>query len=180
MPRKSQDNSDVPKYEGLWGRIIIALGTDKTGEIAAKMGLSASSVSEWKSGPNPSLDSLIKIATLGKVTVDWLLTGLDRQSKTEDAGEGDGGLVGSFLHTCVPAETADKIRMTAKARNKPLKETLLEILEIGVAAEPLAEGLHDFSKTYLAKLKRGLPKKTATRPKPKGKGPKTRSTRSTE
>ncbi len=179
MPRKSQENSDTPKYEGLWDRITIALGTDKTGEIAAKMGLSASSISDWKN-KNPSLDNLIRIAKIGNVTLDWLLTGLDRQSKTQDAEEGDGGLVGSFLHTCVPDETADKIRTRAKARNKPLKETLIEILEIGVVAEPLAESVHDFSKVYLAKLKRGLPKKTATGSKPKGKGPKTRSTQTTD
>ena len=177
MSKKNQANSKSRISPGLWDRITAALDTGRTGEIAAKVGISPSTVSEWKSERRPpSLDHLLAIAELTGVTVDWLLTGQDRHSGGKADGEEGGGLVRSFLLTCVPDQAAAKIRAKAKSQKRPLQEVLIEIIEVGVLAEPLAEKVHEFSEFYVGKLKRGLAPKTQRGRKRKGKESKAPAT----
>ncbi|HKV40368.1 MAG TPA: helix-turn-helix domain-containing protein [Blastocatellia bacterium] len=63
-------------YEGLWGRIVSALGTDRNGEIAKRLGIKTASVSEWKHHDLvPSLENLLLIARETGRSVEWLLLG---------------------------------------------------------------------------------------------------------
>ena len=177
MSKKGQDNSNTRIYSALWERIVAALDTGSTGEIAAKVGVAASSVSEWKNGRRlPPLDHLMTIAEISGVTVDWLLTGRDRHSGGKAGGEEGGGLVRSFLLTCVPDEVAAKIRAKAESQKRPLQEVLIETIEIGVLAEPLAEKANEFSAYYVAKLKQGLAPATPRGRKRKGKEAKAPAT----
>lgn len=48
-------------------------------EMAEKLGTVQTTLSNWETGrANPEIDTLIKIAELGSVSLDWLLTGEDR------------------------------------------------------------------------------------------------------
>jgi transcriptional regulator with XRE-family HTH domain len=85
MPKSSQRKSEaMPKYPGLWERITAALKTDKTSEIARLIGVKDPSVSEWKKGKPPSLDSLIKIARLGNTSIEELLMGNEAMPNSLD------------------------------------------------------------------------------------------------
>ena len=78
MIKKSQErNNDTSKYPGLWDRIVEALGTSRQVNIANLLGITEPSVSQWKHGMPPSLDTLIKIAKLSNTTLDWLVNGSD-------------------------------------------------------------------------------------------------------
>lgn len=52
-----------------------AFATDKVARIAERVGLSYQSVKKWKAGDLPSIETLIKIASLTNSSIHWLLTG---------------------------------------------------------------------------------------------------------
>jgi hypothetical protein len=60
---------------GLWERIQQALGTSGAPETARIMGLAKPSVYDWQKGKMPGLDTLIRIARMGNVSLHWLITG---------------------------------------------------------------------------------------------------------
>lgn len=59
----------------VWERIQQALGSSSAPETARIMGLTKPSVYDWQKGKLPGLDTLIKIARLGNVSLHWLITG---------------------------------------------------------------------------------------------------------
>lgn len=71
--RHSQSSA---KFPGLWHRIVRALGAKNARDVARRLGISDSSVSDWRrQGQVPSLENLVRIAQLGNTTLDWLLLG---------------------------------------------------------------------------------------------------------
>ena len=173
IKKRSQDISHNEKYPGVWQRITIALGTTRPGKVANAVGISASAVSEWRKGTRPpSLDFFLKIANLGGVTLDWLITGEDRPSHRKDGGEGEGTLVGSFLHTCVPDKVTEKIKSQAAASGKSVKQELIEVIEVGLATKPITQPLQEFSEFYRSKI--NPPKEKPTKPRRKRKASKPR------
>lgn len=69
-------STSIPKYPGLLKRMFEALGTQRTQEIADMLGISASLVSDWKANRSlPSVAQLFQISSLGRTTIDWLLSG---------------------------------------------------------------------------------------------------------
>jgi len=87
------------------------------GQFANLLGVSNRAISSYEQGDsNPSIKNLIKIAKIGEVSIDWLLTG------------------GNMVHKPPPEEqefTEDEIRLLIAYRkaSKPRKEIALEILE---------------------------------------------------
>lgn len=66
----------MSNYPEMWDRIVICLGTDKTGRIAEILDISDSLVSDWKGDRAfPTLIKLFEIADYGSTTVDWILKG---------------------------------------------------------------------------------------------------------
>lgn len=59
----------------IFGRITIALGTDKAADIAKMFGLTAGAVSQWKHTGNISLDSLQAVSLSSGFSIHWLVTG---------------------------------------------------------------------------------------------------------
>jgi hypothetical protein len=62
------------------GRLMLALGTDKKGKVAEKLGVKASSMTLYmkagtKEGSYPEMDKLIDFARDTKSNLHWLLTG---------------------------------------------------------------------------------------------------------
>jgi len=55
-------------------------GTSGTA-LTTSLGLSSSSVSEWKKGKiKPSADAIVKLSVFFDVSTDWLLTGSERNA----------------------------------------------------------------------------------------------------
>lgn len=76
MPNKSQRQSKATGNPvELWERIQQALGTSGAPETARIMGLAKPSVYDWQKGKMPGLDTLIRIARMGNVSLHWLITG---------------------------------------------------------------------------------------------------------
>ena len=69
---KRQATSDSPD---VWVRIQQSLECRGIPAVARKMELTRQSVHEWQKGKMPGLDTLIKIAALGDVSLHWLITG---------------------------------------------------------------------------------------------------------
>ena len=56
---------------------------------AKEIGLPSSSVTNWKQGRMPQVDSLLKVAKYFSVSVDWLLGNTDEKKKpTTETGDG--------------------------------------------------------------------------------------------
>jgi transcriptional regulator with XRE-family HTH domain len=80
--RHSRAMSRQPESEasGFWKRLSLCwearnLPTTQNG-VAKKLGMSQGSVRRWFAGEGfPETDTLIEIARLGRVSIDWLLTG---------------------------------------------------------------------------------------------------------
>lgn len=59
----------------LWERIKEALNSENAREIAGSMSVTKQAVYDWQRGATPSLKILLKIASIGKVSLHWLITG---------------------------------------------------------------------------------------------------------
>lgn len=102
MPdKRTAKHPQAPKYPGLVERIKDALGTRRQTEVAKRLGVTPSSVSDWKSGGAISVDTLVKVAQLSNTFINWLLTG-EGPKFIPDSAEGDAG---NFLNQ--PAEPTE-------------------------------------------------------------------------
>lgn len=89
MAKRKQVVKPTVKASELWPRITEALGTDRTGEIAEIVNISAASVSDWKhKGKLPRIEHLIAISNFKNISLDWLLTGRGpvNRPKVEEEG----------------------------------------------------------------------------------------------
>lgn len=59
----------------MWERIKETLNTENAREIAGLMSVTKQAVYDWQRGATPSLEILLKIASIGKVSLHWLITG---------------------------------------------------------------------------------------------------------
>ncbi|MDQ3821040.1 MAG: helix-turn-helix domain-containing protein, partial [Acidobacteriota bacterium] len=76
LPNKSQaDSKPTHNPTDLWERIQQAIGSSGAPETARIMGLAKPSVYDWQKGKMPGLDTLIRIARMGNVSLHWLITG---------------------------------------------------------------------------------------------------------
>lgn len=71
--RKENDLS--VDQDKMWERIKETLDTENAREIAGLMSVTKQAVYDWQRGATPSLEILLKIASIGKVSLHWLITG---------------------------------------------------------------------------------------------------------
>ncbi len=71
--RKEKDLS--VDQDKMWERIKETLKTGNAREIAGLMSVTKQAVYDWQRGATPSLEILLKIASAGKVSLHWLITG---------------------------------------------------------------------------------------------------------
>lgn len=67
--------NDDPRFQLVYLRITEALGTEKVKEIEDLLGVTKSSIYDWRSGGSISFDSLYKISDKTGCSLHWLLTG---------------------------------------------------------------------------------------------------------
>ena len=93
------------------------------------LGIANGSIKKWNNS-SPSCERILKIAQYFNVSVDWLLTG----KSTEDD-----------IHTVFSKEECELIDKFRKLSN-PEKQELLEILELKLRKEKVAETLSSLKK----------------------------------
>lgn len=80
-----EENSVKSEIPGLWERLVKAVGKTKLTEIADFFEVPVSTASEWKNNKRiPPLRHLIKVAEERRVSLDWLIRGINPE--TEDPG----------------------------------------------------------------------------------------------
>jgi transcriptional regulator with XRE-family HTH domain len=102
-------------YAGMWERIREALGAQTAPEVARALDLSRQTVYDWQKGKIPGLDTLVRIADLGNVSLHWLVT-----------GEGP-----SSVHL-VSGHLLEEVKRRAGESGVSVTEQLEEIIEAGV------------------------------------------------
>ena len=104
-----EKNTALPQIKpGLWNRITEALDMTKTGEIATRLQLTPSSVSDWKHGRTvPSLETLHEIAFYGFTTIEWLMYEIGPKIKPGDPD--------SFDPWMLPIDLRDQLEAVAAA-----------------------------------------------------------------
>jgi transcriptional regulator with XRE-family HTH domain len=113
---KSQaKNTASPYSPGLWDRIVEVLGTERTGQIAKTLGLSPSSVSDWKHGrTTPGIETVGDIAFYGNTTVEYLIYGNTEQRHRP-------GDTTYFETAFLPADYEARLKTLADEAGQPVK-----------------------------------------------------------
>ena len=146
MPYKSQKESkETPTTNSLWKRIQQALGTSGVPETASVVGLTKPSVYDWQKGKPPSLDTLIKIARLGNVSLHWLITG--EGEKAVAPGGGDETVYGILRKS-----EREIVRRLASAEGQSAQEQVSELVIEALIARGLISGHEKVVKTALAAI----------------------------
>src|SRR5918998_19846 len=75
------------KNTEIFERLVKAYKTENAAEIARQLGMTRQSVYQWRDGISaPSYEKLILAASQTGTTIDWLLTGEDKQESNEAQG----------------------------------------------------------------------------------------------
>jgi transcriptional regulator with XRE-family HTH domain len=146
LPYESQKKSKATATEGdLWGRIQQALGTSGVPETAKVMSLTKPSVYDWQKGKTPSLDTLIKIARLGGVSLHWLITG--EGEKAVAPGEG-----GDAAYGILQKREREIVRGLASEEGQSAQEQIRELVVEALLARGLISDHEKAVKTALAAI----------------------------
>ncbi|HEY6332188.1 MAG TPA: helix-turn-helix domain-containing protein [Blastocatellia bacterium] len=114
-------------------RILQVLGVKTQRDAAKKLGITESSISQWKHDGTISIGSLLKIAELTNASLNWLLTGNGPQYLSDSEGTG--------LHVRVGEDLMAAISALSEAEGQPaplMAERLISeaLVNRGLIPEP--------------------------------------------